>query len=266
MKIMVAGCAGRMGIAVIQTVINNPDLQLVSGLVAAEDEANGKDLGLLAGCEQVGICASTDIEQAVAVADAVIDFTIPDLTMKLAQIAVDKQKILVTGTTGLSEEQQIELARLANNTVIVQSFNMSMGVNLLAGLVQKLAAVLDEEFDIEICETHHRYKVDAPSGTALLLGEAAALGRMVDLESAAVQSRLGRTGPRKKGDIGFAVLRGGAVVGEHSVKFMGDDEHIELKHIAFNRKIYAKGALKAAMWAQSKTPAGLYGMNDVLQL
>lgn len=265
MKIMVAGCAGRMGREVIRAVGAAADVTLTSGYVLADDRALGRDLGELAGIAATGAVATADLVAAVAVADAIIDFSSPALTLELAALAALEDKILVTGTTGLSDAQQKELEHLADQAAIVQSFNMSMGVNLLAALVEQTAARLNEEFDIEILELHHRHKVDAPSGTALLLGRAAAAGRGVALDEVADKVRSGHTGPRESGHIGFAVLRGGDAVGEHTVIFAGDDERIELAHKSSRREIYAKGAVRAALWAQGKGP-GLYSMRDVLGL
>lgn len=264
MKIAVAGCAGRMGREVMKAAVAGGH-ELVGGYVSAGDNAVGTDLGLLAGLAPLGIAAVDDPAKAFTPAEAVIDFTRPALTLTLGALAAASNKILVTGTTGFTPAQQAELESHAAKAVIVQSFNMSLGVNLLANLVEKVAATLGTDFDIEILEMHHRQKVDAPSGTALLLGEAAAKGRKVKLAEVATYTREGTTGARPAGEIGFAVLRGGDVVGDHQVMFAGAGERITLSHQSSSRGIYAQGALKAALWAKGRPP-GFYSMRDVLGL
>ena len=195
--------------------------------------------------------------------DGIIDFTIPSATLALAEITAQARIVHIIGTTGFSSNQEEEIATAGRNACIVKSGNMSLGVNLLAALIKQTAAALDEDFDIEVVEMHHRHKIDAPSGTALLMGQAAADGRNIDLEQRAVKSRVGHTGARNCGDIGFATLRGGSVVGEHTVVFAGQDEIIELSHKAYSRDIFANGAVKAALWARNREP-GLFSMKDVL--
>jgi 4-hydroxy-tetrahydrodipicolinate reductase len=195
----------------------------------------------------------------------VLDFTAPGATTAFAELAAQARIVHVVGTTGLSPDDMAKLKAAGRHAVIVQSGNMSLGVNLLAVLVRQAAKSLDADFDIEVVEMHHRHKVDAPSGTALLLGRAAAEGRGVDLEGHSVRSRDGHTGARKRGDIGFATLRGGSVVGEHSVLLAGEGEVIELAHRATDRAIFARGAVKAALWGRGRKP-GLYSMADVLGL
>jgi 4-hydroxy-tetrahydrodipicolinate reductase len=201
----------------------------------------------------------------MAKGEAILDFTSPKATVEFASLAAKAGIAHIIGTTGLEPDDFAALRDAARSATIVQSGNMSLGVNLLAGLVQRAAAALDEDFDIEIVEMHHRMKVDAPSGTALLLGEAAANGRAIDLAQRSERGRDGITGKRTPGDIGFASLRGGTVVGEHTVTFAGPLERIELTHRAEDRSIFARGAVKAALWARGR-PAGYYSMADVLGL
>ena len=267
MKIGVVGCGGRMGRAVIQQV----ELAEASGagLAAACDRPGfagvGQDAGILAGINALAVTISDSPEAVFAASDVVIDFTTPEATARHAALAVEHRKALVIGTTGLPASFGATLEQAARHVAIVRSPNMSLGVNLLLGLVEKVAAALDESFDIEVLEMHHRRKVDAPSGTALALGLAAARGRGVGLDEKAVRARDGITGPRREGDIGFATLRGGNVVGDHTVIFAADDERIELTHKAGDRSIFARGAVRAALWCEGK-PSGLYGMADVLGL
>ena len=207
----------------------------------------------------------SDIEALLADADGLLDFTIPAATVAYAEIAARLGRVHVIGTTGLTGENEKLVAAAAARAVIVKSGNMSMGVNLLAALVKRVAKTLDEDFDIEMLEMHHNKKIDAPSGTALMLGQAAADGRGVDLGQRSQRGRDGHTGARNPGDIGFASLRGGTVVGDHTVVFAGPAERIELSHKAEDRMIFARGALRAALWARSQKP-GLYSMADVLGL
>jgi 4-hydroxy-tetrahydrodipicolinate reductase len=203
------------------------------------------------------------MDAALAQADAVIDFTIPRVSVEIAGLAAKHRKVHICGTTGCSEAENDAIASSARIATIVKSGNFSLGVNLLAALVKRAAEALDDDFDIEIVEMHHNRKVDAPSGTALMFGEAAATGRKVDLADHKASGRDGLTGARRRGDIGFAALRGGTVIGEHSVIFAGPTERVVMTHIAEDRALFARGALKAALWAQGK-PAGLYSMADVL--
>ncbi|MEM8985886.1 MAG: 4-hydroxy-tetrahydrodipicolinate reductase [Pseudomonadota bacterium] len=263
-SIIVAGCSGRMGRAVLSAVHETGGTRLAGGFDRAECAEKGRDLGALIGVDGLGLCVMGSAEE-VGPADAMIDFTAPAASVKNATACAATGTAFIVGTTGLSEEDEAAIAAAAEKTVIVKSGNMSLGVNLLSALVERAAAALGEDFDIEIAEMHHRHKVDAPSGTALLLGEAAARGRDIDLASRSVRSRDGITGARQSGDIGFATLRGGGVVGEHSVLFASDTEVLALKHSALDRSLFAKGAVAAAKWAKGKTP-GLYSMRDVLGL
>ena len=266
MDIAVLGCAGRMGRAVMAEVLAAEGLRLCGGIEAPGHDALGQDLGRLAGAEPVGIAATDKDEQVIAAADAVIEFSTPEVSVRHAGISARHGTAHVIGTTGLSAGQAAQLAQAAGRTPIVWAPNMSLGVNLLVGLTEQVARALGPEaFDIEIVEIHHKHKVDAPSGTALALGQAAALGRGVDLGQVAVRGRDGLTGARAPGTIGFAALRGGDAVGDHSVIFAGIGERLELVHRATDRRIYARGAVHAARWAKGRAP-GLYGMPDVLGL
>lgn len=263
MRIAVMGAAGRMGRELLRAVHTAPGCK-ISGAVEAPGAALiGADVGDLLGVEPLGIKISSDAPAIIDNSDAIIDFTSPKATAAFSLLAAKRGIVHVIGTTGFDAESQAAITAAAAKAVIVKAGNMSLGVNLLVALTRKVALALGEDFDIEIVEMHHRMKVDAPSGTALMLGEAAAEGRKVALEDKAVRSRDGHTGPRKSGEIGFATLRGGSVVGEHTVIFAGDGERIELKHIASDRGIFAKGAVKAALWGKGRAP-GLYSMADVL--
>jgi 4-hydroxy-tetrahydrodipicolinate reductase len=265
MRLIVAGAGGRMGRTLIHA-ITAIDGAVVAGAVEARGSAViGRDAGELAGLGRNGITVAADVEPLLAEADGLVDFTVPAATMAFAELTARKGLVHVIGTTGLSGENEMLLAEAAKRAVIVKSGNMSMGVNLLAALVKRVAKTLDEEFDVEILEMHHNKKVDAPSGTALMLGRAAAEGRGIDLDQRAVRVRDGHTGARCAGDIGFASLRGGSVVGDHTVFFAGPAERIELVHRAEDRMIFARGAVRAALWARGRPP-GLYSMADVLGL
>jgi 4-hydroxy-tetrahydrodipicolinate reductase len=263
MKIAVMGAAGRMGRELVRVIAAQPGCVVSGGTEAAGSAAVGKDIGELAGLERLGVAISSDAAAVIADADAILDFTSPQATVHFATLAATSKTVHVIGTTGFDAAGEAALAAAAKNTVIIKSGNMSLGVNLLAALTKKVASALGQDFDIEIVEMHHRMKVDAPSGTALMLGEAAAEGREIDLTERSVRARDGHTGARKSGDIGFAVLRGGSVVGDHTVIFAGDGERIELTHRASDRGIFARGAVKAALWGKGR-PAGFYSMTDVL--
>ncbi len=265
MRVGVVGCAGHMGRMLIAGVLEAGDLELVGAIETPGHPAIGQDAGLLAGAGPAGVVVGGDPVPLFAGAEAVIDFTRPEATVGFATLAAQGKTVHVIGTTGLDDDQQAALERAARHTALVQAPNMSLGVNLLLGLVEQVAGALGPEFDIEVLEMHHRRKVDAPSGTALALGRAAAAGRGVDLDAAAVRSRDGHTGPRADGSIGFATLRGGDVVGEHTVLFAGAGERLELAHKASSRAVFVRGALHAARWAHGKPP-GLYTMKDVLGL
>lgn len=265
MRLVVVGAAGRMGRTIIRLIEETDGAVLSGALEQAASPAVGEDAGLLAGCPRRGILISDDALPLVVGADGIIDFSTPSTSVVLAALAAQARIVHVIGTTGLQSEDLARIEAAARHATIVRSGNMSLGVNLLAALVRKAAAALGAGFDVEIVEMHHRMKVDAPSGTALLLGEAAAEGLGVSLADHAVRGRDGMTGARKAATIGFAALRGGTVVGDHSVVFAGESERIELTHRAEDRAIFARGALKAALWARGRKP-GLYSMADVIGL
>jgi len=265
MRLIVAGAGGRMGRTVIKAIAEVDGVSLTGAFEAEGSAVIGRDSGELAGIGKNGVPVTSDPEALLAKADGLIDFTIPAATLALAELTARLEKVHVIGTTGMSQGDDATLAAAAKRAVIVKSGNMSLGVNLLGALTKRVAKTLGEDFDIEILEMHHNRKIDAPSGTALLLGNAAAQGRGISLQQRSVRSRDGHTGARNPGDIGFATLRGGTVVGEHSVIFAGPAERIELTHRAEDRMIFARGALHAAVWARSQKP-GLYSMMDVLGL
>ena len=266
MGLVVVGAAGRMGQALIRAIHTIPGARVAAAIERADSPHLGKDAGELAGIGIINVPISDDPLPAFAKADGVLDFTTPASTVEFAGYAAQARIAHVIGTTGCSAGDNARIAAAARHATIVKSGNMSLGVNLLAVLVEQAARALDaDDFDIEILEMHHRHKVDAPSGTALLLGEAAAAGRGIDLDGNSVRSRDGHTGVRKTGSIGFAALRGGSVVGDHSVVLAGTGERITLAHHAEDRAIFARGAVKAALWARGKKP-GLYSMRDVLGL
>ena len=265
MRLIVAGAGGRMGRTLIEAISDTEEAVLVGAVDAPGSAVIGRDAGELAGLGVNGLLVTHEIEPLLAEADGILDFTVPAATVVLAGHVARRGLVHVIGTTGLSPEHEKVIAAACSTARIVKSGNMSLGVNLLAALVKRVARTLEQDFDIEILEMHHGKKTDAPSGTALLLGRAAAAGRDVDLDKHAVRVRDGHPGARKSGEIGFASLRGGTVVGEHSVIFAGPHERIELVHKAEDRMIFARGAVKAAMWAKGRKP-GLYSMADVLGL
>jgi 4-hydroxy-tetrahydrodipicolinate reductase len=263
MKIVVTGASGRMGRELIKTVHGRDDCVLSGAVEQKGSLALGQDAGLLAGLGKLGVLITDDPLEAFAKSDAVLDFTVPAASVEFAGLAANARIVHVLGTTGLEPEDEAKVAAAARHATIITSGNMSLGVNLLTALTRKVAAALDADFDIEIVEMHHRHKVDAPSGTALMLGRAAAEGRGVDLGKVGVRGRDGHTGARRRGDIGFAALRGGSVVGDHTVIFAADGERVELTHRAADRGIFARGAVRAALWGRGKGP-GLFSMMDVL--
>lgn len=263
--LVVTGAAGRMGQMVMRLAAGAPAFRLVAALEQPGHPWLGRDAGEAGGGPPLGIMVSDDAVAAFARARAVIDFTSPEASVAHAGLAAQARAVHVIGTTGLAAGHLAAIAAAARHAVIVRSGNMSLGVNLVAGLVEKVAAALGEAFDVEILEVHHRAKVDAPSGTALMLGEAAARGRGVALAAVADRGRDGLTGPRGAGRIGFASLRGGDIVGEHEVLFAGPGERVVLRHVATDRAIFARGALRAAEWGLGRPP-GEYTMADVLGL
>ncbi|MBM3607516.1 MAG: 4-hydroxy-tetrahydrodipicolinate reductase, partial [Alphaproteobacteria bacterium] len=232
MRLVVAGAAGRMGRMLVQAIASAKGATLTGALEHAQSPALGQDAGVLAGVGALGVPVTSDPLTALAKADGVIDFTIPASTVELAAIAAQARIVHVIGTTGLASGDLAKIAAAARHSIVVRSGNMSLGVNLLAGLVKKVAATLGEDYDVEILDMHHRMKVDAPSGTALMLGEAAAAGRGISLADHAVRTRDGHTGGRADGAIGFATLRGGTVVGDHDAIFAGPGERLILSHRA----------------------------------
>jgi len=263
MRLIVAGAGGRMGRTLIQAIAASPGIVLAGAVEGAGAAVIGRDSGELAGLGPNGIAVQARLEPLLASADGLIDFTVPPATVAFAELLAGKGLVHVIGTTGLSAADEAVIQNADKRATVIKSGNMSLGVNLLAALVKRVAKTLDADFDIEILEMHHNRKVDAPSGTALMLGRAAAEGRGIDL--AQQQSVMNRNGARRSGDIGFAALRGGTVVGDHSVIFAGTAERIELVHKAEDRMIFARGALKAALWGRGR-PAGVYSMADVLGL
>ncbi|UGA43084.1 4-hydroxy-tetrahydrodipicolinate reductase [Bradyrhizobium quebecense] len=265
MRLIVAGAGGRMGRTLTRVISETPGAVLVGALEAPGSELLGKDAGVLAGLPANDVKLSADLWSMSAAADGILDFTVPAATIANVAIAAERGLVHVIGTTGLSQSDDAVIRSVTNRAIVVKSGNMSLGVNLLAALVKRVAQSLDESFDIEILEMHHKSKIDAPSGTALMLGEAAAAGRKIALEQHSARGRDGLTGARRAGDIGFASLRGGTAAGDHSVIFAGPSERITLSHHAEDRALFAQGALKAALWAHGKKP-GMYSMTDVLGL
>ena len=265
MRLVIAGAGGRMGRTLIHAIAATKGVTLAGAVEASDSGVIGRDAGELAGLGANGIKVVSDAAPLLKQADGLIEFSIPAATLALAELTAAAGIVHVIGTTGLSAEEEALLGKAAAQAPIVKSGNMSLGVNLLVALTKRVARTLGEDYDVEILEMHHNKKIDAPSGTALMLGRAAAEGRAVNLAQRSVRGRDGMTGARRAGDIGFAALRGGTVVGDHSVIFAGPAERIELTHRAEDRMIFARGALHAALWARGKKP-GLYSMADVLGL
>ena len=265
MRLVIAGAGGRMGRTLIHAIAATRGVTLAGAIEAADSAVIGRDAGELAGLGANGIKVTSDVAPLLRAADGLIEFTIPAATLVLAELAASAGIVHVIGTTGHAAEEDAVIAKAAARAPIVKSGNMSLGVNLLAALVKRVARTLDENYDIEILEMHHNKKIDAPSGTALMLGHAAAAGRGINLAAHSVRGRDGLTGARHAIDIGFAALRGGTVVGDHTVIFAGPSERLELTHRAEDRMSFARGALHAALWARGQKP-GLYSMTDVLGL
>lgn len=263
--IVVTGASGRMGQMLVNTIAASDAVRLVGALERSGHDWIGQDIGVAMGGVALGVEVTDDPLPVFAKAQAIIDFTAPAATVAFAGLAAQARAVHVIGTTGLSDEDLKAISAAAHHAVIVRAGNMSLGVNLLVQLTKKVAAALDEDFDIEVIEAHHNKKVDAPSGTALMLGEAAAEGRGVSLPDVRDSGRDGITGARKRGDIGFVAIRGGDIVGDHDVLFAAQSEQITLRHRAMDRTVFAKGAIKAALWGQDKSP-GEYDMVDVLGL
>lgn len=261
--IVVTGASGRMGQMLVKTILASGKARLVGCVEREGSSWLGRDIGEAMGGAALGVTVTDDPLEVFAKAQAVIDFTAPAATVEFAALAAQARAVHVVGTTGLETAHHARLDAAARHAVIVQAGNMSLGVNLLTRLTKKVAEALDADWDIEVIEAHHRMKVDAPSGTALMLGQAAAEGRQIALDAAKVSGRDGITGARERGTIGFSAVRGGDIVGEHDVLFAGEGERIILRHVATDRTIFARGALKAALWGQGQKP-GRYDMMDVL--
>ncbi len=263
--IVVTGASGRMGQTLIKLIGDSDKAQLVAALERPGHDWVGKDVGVAIGGAAIGVTVTDDPLPAFAQAQAVIDFTSPAATVAFSELAAQARAVHVIGTTGLTDEDIETIGHAAHHAVVVRAGNMSLGVNLLTKLTRMVAEALDEDFDIEVIEAHHHHKVDAPSGTALMLGEAAAQGRGVSLKDVRDSGRDGITGARKRGDIGFSAIRGGDIIGEHDVMFAAPGERIVLRHMATDRALFARGAIRAALWGQDKKP-GHYDMMDVLGL
>ena len=265
LPVAVFGASGRMGRMVAELLADHAEAELVSAIEARGHDWVGQDLGVVTGGAARGVVVTADVAEGLGAARAVIDFTAPAATCALAPLAAEAGVVHVIGTTGFAPADISALDAVGREGRIIRAGNMSLGVNLLTTLTAKVAAALGEEYDIEIVEAHHRHKVDAPSGTALMLGEAAAEGRGVALDGVADRGRDGITGARAPGAIGFSAIRGGDIVGEHDVIFAGPGERIVLRHVASDRALFALGAIRAALWGQSQGP-GSYDMVDVLGL
>ena len=263
--ITITGASGRMGKMLVKEVLESKSARLVGAVERVGHAWVGLDLGEAMGGSANGIIVTDDPLKAFALSQAIIDFTAPNATIEFAALAAQARAVHVIGTTGMTDQEIAALEPASRHAVIVRAGNMSLGVNILTKLVEKVSAALDDDFDIEIIESHHRHKVDAPSGTALMLGEAAAAGRGVKLADIRDGIRDGVAGARTTGNIGFASIRGGDIVGEHDVLFAAAGEQITLRHLATDRRIFARGALKAALWGQTQKP-GHYDMMDVLGL
>jgi len=264
-KVGVVGCGGRMGQALVGQIMDHKDAELSGGTERHDSPLIGQDIRHPDTNISSNLSITDDAEALFEASDVVIDFTCPTATVLHASYAIKHQTTHIVGTTGMTPEDEDSLKAASGKVPVVYASNFSLGVNVLCYLTQQAAHLLDDNFDIEVLEMHHRHKVDAPSGTALSLGKAAAAGRGKNLDQVADWARHGITGEREKGNIGFAVLRGGNVAGEHTVSFNADDERLEVTHKAGNRVIFARGAVHAALWAVSQD-AGLYDMFDVLGL
>ena len=265
LRVAITGVSGRMGRTLVTLVCASDRLALTGAIERPGHDWIGQDIGTALGGAALGVTVTAEAESALADADAVIDFTAPAATLGFAEAAARAGIVHVIGTTGMTEADIAALAAFADRAVIVRAGNMSLGVNLLTQLTRKVAAALDEDYDIEVIEAHHNQKVDVPSGTALMLGEAAAAGRGVALGDVSDRGRDGITGARRRGSIGFSAIRGGDIIGEHDVMFAAAGERIILRHVASDRTVFARGALKAALWGHGRAP-GEYDMLDVLGL
>ncbi len=264
MRVIITGASGRMGRMLVRAVTEADGVQLVGATERAGSEWMGRDAGELAGMDALGVVLSDDLS-ALPAADVLIDFTAPEACLAHARYVVQNGLGMIVGTTGHTPEQLQELRDILSASPVVMAANFSVGVNLALQLIEQAAGVLGDDYDAEIFEAHHKHKVDAPSGTALAMGRSLAAGRDVDLDDVAVYAREGITGARKAGDIGFSVMRAGAIVGEHKAMFVADEERIEINHVATDRSVFARGAVRAARWLQGQS-AGWYGMREVLGL
>jgi 4-hydroxy-tetrahydrodipicolinate reductase len=264
MRVIVVGASGRMGRMLVRAVAEAEGAELVGATERPGSGWIGQDAGTLAGVAEIGVAVSDD-PGACAEADVIIDFTAPQATLAHASLAAEKGMRMVIGTTGFEPGMLAELRKTLAGVPVVMAANYSVGVNLSLELIRRAAAVLGPDYDAEIFEAHHRHKVDAPSGTALAMGRALADGRGVDLDDVAVYARQGITGPRQPGSIGFVVVRGGNIVGEHKAMFIADEERVEINHVASDRMVFARGAVRAATWLKDQSP-GWYDMRDVLNL
>jgi 4-hydroxy-tetrahydrodipicolinate reductase len=263
MKIGITAITGKMSKKIAELVASDPIAELTSGFVKTGNNFDGVDLGEFLAQERTGKKITSNIDEFIKNCEAIIDFSSPFLSLECAKKAAEYGKIMVCGTTGFSDEEKKQLADYAKNCVIIWSSNMSVGINLLMNLAEKVAKILHNDYDVEIVEMHHREKIDAPSGTAISLGAAVAKGRGIDLQESGKMARIGKNNKRQKGEIGFASLRGGDVIGDHSIIFAGDGERIELTHKASNRDVFARGAIRAAIWGSGQKH-GFYLMKDVL--
>jgi len=264
MRIIITGASGRMGQMLLKAVALHEHATLVAATERAESHHVGKDAGVLVGVGALDICLVDDITSCPE-ADVLIDFTAPQACLQHAVFVAEHGMAMVIGTTGFDASEQAQLDATLINSPVVLAANYSVGVNLALNLIQQAAQVLNADYDAEIYEAHHKHKVDAPSGTAIAMGKALAAGRDVSLDAVAVYSREGITGARQTGSIGFSVARGGNIVGDHKAMFIADEERIEINHFASDRMVFAKGAVRAAMWL-GQQPAGRYDMQDVLGL
>lgn len=264
-KISVCGAAGRMGQRIISTINETEGVQLAAALERPANPLLGQDVGLVSGCGPLGVKISDDLNAVIAACDVMVDFTAPKISLKNLEACGLQKKAIVIGSTGFTPEQRDLAVELARYTPVVLAPNMSVGVNVCFKILKDLAAILGDDFDVEIVEAHHRLKQDAPSGTAVRMGEvvAEALGR--DYDKVANFHREGITGVRTREEIGMQTIRGGDIVGEHTVYFIGMGERIELSHRAMTRDMFSRGAVRAAKWVVGRTP-GLYDMQDVLGL
>jgi 4-hydroxy-tetrahydrodipicolinate reductase len=265
MRVAITGASGRMGLTLIQAIVQSPAVSLMGAIDRAGSPVMGKDTGELIGVDSTGIKIADNLASICNEFDVLIDFTRPDVAMGYVEFCRQARKKLVIGTTGFSDSQKVKIAEAAKDTAIVMAPNMSIGVNLSLKLLEMTAKVMGDYTDIEIIEAHHRHKVDAPSGTALRMGEVIAKALNRDLKDCAVYGREGITGERDRKTIGFSTIRAGDIVGEHTVMFADEGERVEITHKASSRMTFANGAVRAAVWLADK-PNGLYDMQDVLGL